>query len=53
VVAASTRKGVEKAAREGIAFHLEGLRAEGMTAPRGRGYDFLILIERAANQSAA
>ena len=36
VVAAATRKGVEKAARGAIAFHLQGLRAEGMRIPPPR-----------------
>jgi predicted RNase H-like HicB family nuclease len=35
-VAAPTRRGVEAAMRKAIAFHLEGLRAEGMKVPPPR-----------------
>ena len=38
VAAAATRRTVEKAMREAIAFHLEGLRQEGDRVPPARSY---------------
>jgi len=38
VAAAATRRGVEKAMREAIEFHLEGLREEGDQVPSPRAY---------------
>jgi len=34
IATASTRDDVEREMRDAIAFHLEGLKAEGMTIPR-------------------
>ncbi len=38
VAAGATRRGVEKAMREAIEFHLEGLREEGCRVPAPRSY---------------
>jgi len=38
VAAAATRRAVEKAMREAIEFHLEGLRQEGDRVPPPRSY---------------
>ena len=38
VAAARTRRGVEKAMREAVEFHLEGLREEGCRVPAPRSY---------------
>jgi predicted RNase H-like HicB family nuclease len=38
VAAGAPRRGVEKAMREAIEFHLEGLREEGYRVPAPRSY---------------
>ena len=38
VATGSTREGVERAMREAIGFHLDGLRQDGRTAPAPHAY---------------
>ena len=38
VAAAATRKGVERSMQKALAFHLEGLRAEGYKVPKPHSY---------------
>jgi predicted RNase H-like HicB family nuclease len=44
VAAAPTRRGVEKAMREAIALHLDGLREEGDRVPAPRSYSTYVDI---------
>lgn len=44
VAAAPTRRGVEKAMREAIEFHIEALREEGDRVPRPRSYSSYVDI---------
>jgi len=44
VAAGATRRGVEKAMREAIEFHLEGLREEGDRVPLPRSYSAYVEV---------
>jgi predicted RNase H-like HicB family nuclease len=44
VAAATTRRGVERAIREAIAFHLDGIRADGERAPSPRSYSTYVNV---------
>ena len=44
VAAAATRRGVEKAMREAIEFHLDGLRQEGDRVPSPRSYSTYVEV---------
>ncbi|MBM4116204.1 type II toxin-antitoxin system HicB family antitoxin [bacterium] len=44
VAAAATRRGVEKAMREAVEFHIEGLREEGCRVPTSRSYSTYVEV---------
>ncbi len=44
VATGKTRKSVEKTMRDAIAFHLQGLKAEGLKAPRPHTYSTYVEV---------
>ena len=44
VAAATTRRGVERAMKRAIAFHMDGLRADGMKVPEARTSSAYVVI---------
>jgi predicted RNase H-like HicB family nuclease len=44
IATGATRENVEHTMREAIAFHLEGLRADGMTVPEPHAYATMVEV---------
>jgi predicted RNase H-like HicB family nuclease len=47
VATGATKKAVEKAMRESIKFHLEGMKIEGLKVPSGKSYSTYLEVRAA------